>query len=300
MQKATLLFIPVFLWIFHDFATAKDHEGDSTAINQKRLWGLTAGLGVAYGAALIGLNEAWYKEQGKRDFHFFNDWSQWNQVDKIGHAYSAYQLSRIGKQLFLWTRMPEKKAVLWGAVMSQAMMIPIEILDGFSVEYGFSWGDITFNLLGTGLFVSQELLWQRQLVRMKFSFHTTRWAPLRPEVLGKTVMEQLLKDYNGQTYWLSFDIHGMARKGNKFPKWLNLAAGYGAEGMVYGREDENRENGYESYRQYLLSIDFDLSYIHTRHKFVNTLLFLADMIKIPAPAVEFNRKNKVNFHWIYF
>lgn len=275
-------------------------SNDSTQINKKRLNTVLIGTGAAYGAALIVLNEVWYKEQGKTDFHFFNDNSQWNQIDKIGHFYSAYQLSRIGKQLFLWTNMSEKKSAIWGSVMSQAIMIPIEVMDGYSVEYGFSWGDIAANLLGSGFFLSQELLWKELKIKTKFSFHRTEYAKLRPEVLGDGFFEEVLKDYNGQTYWLSFDIYALGNYNRKIPRWLNIAIGYGAEGMVYGREEENTANGYNSYRQYFIGIDFDLSHIQSRKKAVKALLFVADMIKFPAPTLEFNSKNGVNFHWLYY
>lgn len=298
MRKIASLTISLHLVLVCAMAHGAE-SNDSTQLNNKRLNTVLVGTGVAYAGALIVLNEAWYKEQGKTDFHFFNDNSQWNQVDKAGHFYSAYQLSKIGKQLFLWTNMSEKKSAIWGSVMSQAIMIPIEIMDGYAVEYGFSWGDIAANLLGSGFFLSQELIWKDQKIKTKFSYHRTEYANLRPEVLGDGFFEELLKDYNGQTYWLSFDIYALGNYNRKIPSWLNIALGYGAEGMVYGREDENIANGYNSYRQYFVGIDFDLSHIKSRKKVVKTLLFVADMIKFPAPTLEFN-KNGVNFHWLYF
>jgi uncharacterized protein YfiM (DUF2279 family) len=260
---------------------------------------LLIGTGATYTVALIALSEAWYSEQGYTDFHFFNDNSQWNQLDKCGHLFSAYELSNIGKQAFLWTKMPEKKAAIYGSIMSQAMMIPIEVIDGFSVEYGFSWGDLAFNLIGSGMYLSQELIWNEQRLKPKFSFHRTEYAPLRPEVLGDGFFQELLKDYNGQTYWLSVDISAFG-KHNPFPKWLNIAAGYGADEMLYGREDENNANGYDSYRQYYLAIDIDLSHIKTKNRFVKSVLFFADMIHIPAPTLEYNSEKGFMYHWFYF
>ncbi len=272
---------------------------DSTAINKKRLNIVIAGTSAAYGASLIALNQAWYKKQSS-SFHFFNDNSQWNQVDKTGHMYSAYQLSKAGKELFLWTNMSDKKAAIWGSVLSQAFMIPIEVFDGYSSDYGFSWGDIAANLMGTGIFLSQELTAKQQKVKLKFSFHHTEYAALRPELLGESFLEEILKDYNGQTYWLSFDIYTLANKNPKIPSWLNLALGYGAEGMVYAREAENNANGYTSYRQFYVGIDFDLSHIHTKSPLLKTLLFVADMVKFPAPALEFTKDKKLNYYWLYF
>jgi len=297
MQKVVMLSAVLFVAI--GFRTLANDPADSSGVNKKRLRTVVIGTAAAYSIGLVALNEVWYKEQGKSDFHFFNDNSQWNQVDKVGHFYSAYQLSRIGKQMFLWTNMSEKKSAIWGSVMSQALMIPIEIMDGFAEGYGFSWGDIAANLMGAGFFLGQELGFKQQLIKTKFSFHRTDYAQLRPEVLGSGFMEELLKDYNGQTYWLSFDIYSMTRQNRKVPSWINIALGYGAEGMVYAREDENNLNGYESYRQYYLGIDFDLSHIKTKSKFVKSVLFFAGMLKLPAPALEFN-KNGVHYHWLYF
>lgn len=298
MRISSLLVPIVFMASIFSMARGQD-KTDSASINKKRLNAVMIGTATAYGLSLIALNEMWYKEQGKSGFHFFNDNGQWNQVDKAGHAYSAYQLSRIGNQLFLWTNMDEKKSAIWGAVMSQGIMIPIEVLDGFSVEYGFSWGDIAANLLGSSLFLGQALAWKEQKIKLKYSYHQTDYATMRPEVLGKSFNERLLKDYNGHTYWLSLDLYALNHH-RTFPSWLNLGLGYGAQEMVYGKESDNNYHGFKSYRQFYLGIDIDLSHIKTKSKFVKSLIFVADMIKLPAPALEWNTNKGFNYHWIYF
>jgi uncharacterized protein YfiM (DUF2279 family) len=275
-------------------------QSDTSTINKKRLHTVLIASGALYGATLVALSHAWYSQQEQSSFHFFNDCKQWNAIDKMGHAYNAYQLSRVGTEMFLWTGMPDRKATIYGSVMSQAMMLPIEVLDGFSSEFGFSWCDVAFNVAGAGLFLSQELLWQKQLIKLKLSFHTTGYAAMRPAVLGKNPLEQVLKDYNGHTFWLSLDMHGMLGAKNRFPKWLNPAIGYGAEGMVYGRALENSMNGFTSQRQFYLSVDLDLSYIKTRSKAVKAIIFFLDMVKLPAPAFEYNSEKGGQWHWFYF
>jgi hypothetical protein len=93
------------------------------------------------------------------------------------------------------------------------LLTAVEVLDGFSSEWGASSGDIIANASGTA-FVSQELLWKEQRITPKFSFHTTQYAQYRPNVLGSSLAEQMLKDYNGQTYWLSVNLHSFY-KGSK-------------------------------------------------------------------------------------
>ena len=47
----------------------------------------------------------------------------------------------------------------------------------------------------------------------------------------------MLKDYNGQTYWLSANLKSFF-PGSNIPPWLNVAIGYGADGMFGGFENK--------------------------------------------------------------
>ncbi|MBT8385658.1 MAG: YfiM family protein, partial [Bacteroidia bacterium] len=179
----------------------------------------------------------------------------------------------------------------------------VEFLDGFSEEWGFSTGDIIANASGTGLLIGQEILWNEQRILLKYSFHTTDYAEKRPEILGDNILEQSLKDYNGQTYWLSANLWSFNKK-SKIPKWLNMALGYGAEGMISGYEDVILNNtlipGQERFRQFYVSLDVDLTKIKTRSKLLKTVFSAINFIKIPAPTFEINSKGKSKFHFLYF
>jgi hypothetical protein len=283
----------VFL-LFFGF-TAHTQQLPSDSINHKRLTGVIIGTGATYTATLIALNNIWYSQYDKQSFHFFNDASEWKQVDKAGHLYSTFQLSSIQSQLFQWSGVPKKKSDLYGTLTAFVMMSSIEVMDGFSAGYGASATDLLANGIGAGIFLGQQALWKETRIYPKFSFHTTEFADQRPGTLGSTLAEQIIKDYNGQTYWLSIDMDKFMR----FPKWLNLAVGYGAENMIYAQDEMNIEAGLYPYRQYYLAIDFDLTGIHSRSKLVNTLIYFANMIRLPAPALEFSQ-NKVKAYAFYF
>ncbi|MFX4861163.1 hypothetical protein ABTC05_19180, partial [Acinetobacter baumannii] len=47
---------------------------------------------------------------------------------------------------------------------------------------------------------------------------------------GTTFFSRVLKDYNAQTYWASINVRSFFKQSN-WPSWLNIAVGYGAEGM---------------------------------------------------------------------
>jgi hypothetical protein len=276
-------FIVIIITSIPSFAFAQPLQ-DSVAVNKKRLSTFVIGSSIAYGATLIGLNELWYKDSQRQSFQFFNDNAEWKQVDKIGHVYSSFYFSYGLSRALQWCDVKPRKADLTAALTGFLVMVPIEIMDGYSDAYGASGGDLVANAAGSLFFAGQSLLWDEIRLYPKFSFHRTSFAPLRPNVLGDGLASELFKDYNGQTYWISVDVDKFIR----FPKWLNLAVGYGAEGMIYARDAQNAEAGYHSYRQYYLSIDFDLTAIKTRSKTVKTLIFFANMIKIPAPTVEFS------------
>lgn len=251
--------------------------------------------GAAYGFTMLGLNQLWYAKYPKSSFHTINDNKEWLQMDKMGHAMTAYYVGKIGMDLIDWTGDSKKNQLIYGATLGFVFLTTVEVFDGFSKQWGFSTGDIIANASGTGLLIGQELLWKEQRIQFKYSFHQTHHATIRPELLGSNFLEQSLKDYNGQTYWLSANLWSFSKKSN-IPKWLNLAFGYGAENMLTGNASPNDNR----YRQFYVSLDVDLTKIKTKSKFLKNLFSTINFIKIPAPTLSFSNQNGTKFHWIYF
>ncbi|HKL04023.1 MAG TPA: DUF2279 domain-containing protein, partial [Cryomorphaceae bacterium] len=275
-------------------------------LNRDRLW-LVGGVGaIGYSTAVVGLNELWYNDFPRSDFHFFNDNRAWMQMDKAGHALTSYQLGRLGYESLKWAGVKDGAAVWIGGNLGTVFLTTVEVFDGYSKEWGFSTGDFAANIAGTSLFIAQELGWGEQRIALKFSYSPSSFQQYRPETLGNTGAERIFKDYNGQTIWISVNPSRFNRSGDGFlPSWLNLAFGYSANGMLGG--DENPEFNsegvglpqFDRYRQYLFSLDVDLSQIKTRSHFLKTLFSMVGFIKIPAPAIEFSQGN-VRFHGLYF
>ncbi len=291
--------------LYSSVSNAQDFDAffkPSDTLNKSRKnYTIVAGASSA-AAGLIALNSLWYTDYQKSNFHFVNDNAQWLQMDKVGHVYGTYHLGKIYSDALQWSGVDRNKSIWYGATAGFMFVSTIEIMDGYSENWGASGGDIAANAAGSALYIGQELLWQDQRITPKFSFHTTLYASARPAVLGSTFSEQILKDYNGQTYWLSTNVHSFA-KNTKIPKWLNLAVGYGAEGMIAG--DDQLVNTVflptnSRYRQFYLSLDVDLTKIPTNSHLLKTVFSLVNTIKIPAPTVEFTSSGKVKFHPIYF
>lgn len=290
---------------FNRFLTPAD------TLNKKRLFLIAGSWTAIYGGTLVGLNQLWYKNYPRSSFHFFNDVGEWNQVDKIGHCYTSYFEGVWSVNAMKWTGLSEKQAAWYGGLTGSVLQTTIEILDGFSAEWGFSVSDITANTLGSALVVSQQLAWKEQRIQLKFSSHPVSYpAELKQRagrLYGTTFPEKVIKDYNGQTYWLCVNPSTFVNGEKKFPGWLNVSFGYGAEGMYGGFVNNGTQEGkgesitdVQRIRQFYLSLDVDLTKIKTRSQFLKTILLMANIIKIPFPAIEYNTGNKLVLHPVYF
>ena len=284
----------------HPEATAPQPD-----IHRGRLIGVSVTASTLYLSSMVGLYSLWYADYPKSSFHFINDCGEWQGIDKIGHATSAYWVGKIGYESLRWSGVPREKAVWYGGTWGFIYLASVEIFDGFSAEWGASLCDIAANAAGTALFIGQELLLEKQPFVLKFSFHPTEYAEYRPDLLGSTFIQSALKDYNGQTYWLSGNIASFLPGSSRFPRWLSISVGYGAEGMLGASGNPDQHNGqplpyYERYPKFFLSLDADLTKIRTRSETLRLLLNLVGYIKIPFPTLEYNRVNGFRLHPLYF
>ena len=280
--------------------------------NKKRIQAVAIANIAAYTGSMIALDALWYQNQPRSSFHFFNDNAQWLQMDKAGHVYSAYVASNASMEMWRWAGLEKNQRIWLGGLGGVAYQSVIEILDGFSSEYGFSVGDFGANILGSAIFVGQEFAWDEQKIKIKFSFHNKNHPSADLEaradnLYGKSAAERFMKDYNGQSYWVSANLHSLTGQ-DKFPEWLNLAVGYGAENMFGGTENIARdEDGnvtfdrrdLKRYRQWYLSPDIDFTRIHTNKKGVKILLFVLNSFKLPAPGLELSN-GKLKGKWLVF
>jgi len=278
------------------------YGSDSLLVVKKRKLILGVSSVGLTSASLIYLNQAWYQEYNTSKFHFFNDNEEWFQMDKVGHTFTTYQTGRLMMGGMDWAGYNKKKQMLYGGLSGFAYLAAIEVMDGYSEGWGFSWGDIAANTVGSGLAIGQKALWNEQRIQLKFSFRQTSLAQYRPDLLGKSWSTQILKDYNGQTYWLSINPSSFMKPETKFPKWLNVAFGYGADGMLGARYntilvmDENGNTKYfNRYRQYYFSLDADLTRIKTKSKILKSIFSCINIIKIPFPNLELS-EGKLKFN----
>lgn len=302
-------FLAIFLFVFLFLQSASFAQADffqpSENYNRSRVTGVVVTEALAGTIITFGLNYLWYKKFPHSKFHLFNDNAEWLSMDKVGHATTAYNIAAIESDIFHWAGVKRVPAAAIGSLTALGFMTMIEILDGHSAKWGFSMGDMLANLSGCLLYQGQQWMWNEQRVSLKFSWHYSMFAKYYPQELGSNWRERILKDYNGQTYWLSFNIGSFLSSKSDFPKWLNASVGYGADGMIGARENPKEINGlqipeFKRYRQFYFSFDTDLYRINKTSDFVDMLLKFNRTLKMPSPTLEWNKIDGVKWHWMYY
>jgi len=301
------LFLILFCFIFIT-SSAQDWK---TPTNQKNGWDmdlpstvdkkkrniLLISEAAIYTGALVTLNQLWYDDYPRSSFHFINDNAEWLQMDKLGHMTVSYYWGVAGIKAYEWAGMKRKNAIWYGGLTGTFFLTAIEVLDGQSTEWGASSGDLLANTTGSLIAIAQALKWNEQRIQLKYSYSPSEWANTNPEQLGANHLQRTLKDYNGQTYWLSFNLKCLFDiQSINFPQWLNVAVGHGADGMISAYQ---KENDSQRKRQFLLSLDVDLTRVKTKSKILNTFLHSFGFIKFPMPTLELSN-GKLHAHSIYF
>jgi len=240
-------------------------------------------------------------------------------MDKMGHVFTAYFQGVMGYKMARWTGLKEQKAVTIGVVAGSLFQTTVEIMDGFSSKWGFSLTDMGANVIGSGSFALQQRIWGQQKIMFKIAswpqsypedliksdqdFYTTPAFRAR-SLFGSSNLERFLKDYNAQSYWMSFNINSFVPQ-SKLPDWLNIAVGYSGNNMLGGYENVWELNGNQfiydqvRYKQYMLGLDVDLSRIKTKKHFVRALLTAINFYKLPMPAIEITSQGDVQFHLMF-
>lgn len=336
--RTALLFLLVFLTPVRQQAQQPRFFSLQPAdtLHKPRLW---AGVGAAtalYGAALVGLHRDWAADNASARFHTVDDLGDWNQMDKMGHWLLAYNESRWLYAGARWAGVRPRAAAWTGFAGGQLLMATLEVFDGYSTPGGFSWSDMGANLLGSGMFVAQQIGWSEQRLAMKVSAWPRNYpaSPIYPaspagsngsttlqqrsdDLYGAGLLSLFLKNYNTNTVWVSINPRSFfPERAAWLPRWLNVAVGMGADNLFVAQGYEWKGNVnctgpdcdvyrldpavYPRTRQFYLSFDVDLTRLGFRSRFLRLLAGALNVIKVPAPALELTDRGRVRFYGIYF
>ena len=286
------------------FCTAQAQHTPTDTLSKKKKIILASSAVIGYTSSMVVLNGLWYSDFKRSPLHSFNDFNHWKGLDKVGHATTAFHVGFAGYHSMKWAGYSEDQSIYYGGSVGFVYLLGVELLDGTSAEWGFSWSDLGANAVGTSLFIGQQKLWEEQRFLLRFSSSQTDFPVYRSALLGATRNEQILKDYNGQTYWLSAHVADFT-KSRKIPRWLMLSAGYGADGMLGAERNpsfDHEGNALPTFQrrtQFYLSLDLDLSRLVGKNKLLSGIFGAFGFLKIPAPTVEW-RNGVCYLHPVYW
>ncbi len=288
-----------FLLFVSSITMSQSFFTPADSLKKGRLLGVSTGVATVWAGSMLGLSQVWYKDIPKSKFHSFDDSKEWLQMDKAGHFYAAYKINQLTSDLFIWSGLNKKTSLWLGTGISLGYQTTFEIFDGYSKDWGFSWSDMAGNAIGSFSYLGQQLIWGEERIIPKFSTFPTQFASIRPEVLGSNFGESFLKDYNGQTYWLSFSP-GTFFKNSKIPKWACISVGYSVYGKLVGDEssytDVNTGITYSAKREVKLSLDIDFSKLPIKRPWLKAVVKQFNYLKIPFPTVIY-RGNQFVGSW---
>ena len=135
MNKYKILIL-LFLITFSTFSQSSIESFFklSDSLNKQRRNGLVISEAAVATGALVALNQLWYADYPKSDFHFINDNDQWLQMDKVGHVYSSYHLGSFGAQALKWSGCDRKSQLIYGSTLGFVFLSTVEVFDGYSSE----------------------------------------------------------------------------------------------------------------------------------------------------------------------
>jgi hypothetical protein len=264
------------------------------SLNTSRLNAVIVSESIFYAGGIVAFNKIFDHSYLNHKFHY--DHADNLQMDKAAHVFASYQIGNLFFNSLKWSGASKQTQLIYGAGMGFIFLTSLELVEGFS-HYGASYSDILANGIGTTLCVSQELLWKEQRVVTKVSFKKLDFISSNPKEMKANVMHE----FDDQTVWMSVNLHSFFKK-SKIPKWLNVAVGYGVEGVssTHYITADNLVKKRDRSRQIYLSIDADLTKIETKSHFLKTVFAVFNTIKFPAPTIEYSVKEGFRGHSLYF
>jgi hypothetical protein len=271
-QKVMMFIILLVTW-GELSAQSQATNDDSSSVST---WKIGVVSGITVGAFLIGhvyLNNLWWKGKPS-DFHINSttDYTYALGADKMGHLTFAYAATTVYADAFRWCGMDSSSAVWSGAGVAMAYQTYIEIRDGFSADYGFSWGDVAANTIGAALPVVQHYAPIIRPLELQLSF----WPS---DAYREGAYNSIIDDYTSTTHWLAMSIVDWMPGSwqRAYPPWLGIAIGHSVENL----------NGLGGGNHVVyLSLDWNLARIPRLAPWLQSLLRIMHLYHLPAPAVK--------------
>lgn len=246
------------------------------------------------------------------DFHIQEDIQYSLFLDKFGHFYGGYSTSYLLGEMLQLAGFSWDAATIWGSALGLSYMTYIEVLDGYSKDFGFSPSDFYADIAGSAFYIAQHYVPILQNFSPKFEYVNPKWLG----ELDRKPHDSFIDNYSAQAFWMSVNIRNLFGGVVKeyCPEWINLSIGYAVYSLsgTYQKEDgtwdyyypENLSHRVNSVtagnRKLIIALDYDLSkLLPDGPPFWNWMKQSLNLFKLPAPAVEFGFEGKTKVYLLY-
>jgi hypothetical protein len=147
---------------------------------------------------------------------WFGDNTSSGGADKLGHAFSSYAINNVLTDRLVRKGRPVEQAALSAVLTTQAIMLYVEVFDGFANDHGFAREDVVMNLLGSGLSYARAVNPKaHELLDFRLEYESSGYKGFRP-----------LSDYAGQKYVMALKLSGVDALRDTPLRYLELQTGY--------------------------------------------------------------------------
>ncbi len=176
-------------------------------------------------------------------------------ADKIGHCFAHYAVSRMTYSFFSYTEQSRNTAVIYSGLTAALIGTMIEIGDGFTGRYGFSYEDLVVDYVG----IIIAMISDRFPIFDQFIGFTATYVPSKAfRRYGDGTYLDFAGDYSGWKYMFNFKLGGFKYIGLDIPEFMRYVQfdiGY------YTRQytDYDHENGdYDARRHWFFGISVNM------------------------------------------
>lgn len=252
-------------------------SGDTTSIHPVRFGVVTGTVAATIAGIHFYQANGWWKDN-RSAFHFQEDLTYGRSVDKLGHFYGGIAAAFILRKSYAWAGLSDEASLYWGSAGSLLFQTYVEVEDGFST-WGFDRVDWAADLGGALWPIAQHHSPFLRNFDFKFSYHPSPELNNPGGIGFKGQRHIMFDDYEGQTLWLSMNVHNLLPNSvnHVWPEFLNVAVGYGARDVLTK----------QAYSVLFLAFDLNMTkVIPDDTPFLKLLGEALNFIKFPMPAVQ--------------
>ena len=165
-----------------------------------------------------------------------------------------------------------KESIIYSGILASTYQTFLEVRDGFSRDYGFSWGDISANLIGSTFPILQNVYPILRNFNFKISYQPS-------DRFKNDSIRYIMDDYESTYHWLSIDFDKLLPPSvdKLIPDFINLGIGHSVGGLA---------NGGNEHHEFFVGLDWDIEALPGNSPILQFIKNTLNLYHLPAPTIK--------------